>query len=212
MFLILLGAPGVGKGTVAVKLSAAKNLPHISTGDIFRENIRNKTELGKQVTAILDKGELVPDELTIKIIAARLQENDVTSVSGAILDGFPRTVAQAQALDRIIEVRTSILLSLDNQSIIERLSGRRVHPGSGRVYHVKFNPPKSPGKDDETNEDLVQRPDDQEEAIRNRLQVYASQTEPLIAYYRTSDRLTEIDASPAPDMLFEKLLSIVNSL
>ena len=212
MFLILLGAPGVGKGTVAVKLSAATNLPHISTGDIFRENIRNKTELGKQVTAILDKGELVPDELTIKIIAARLQENDVTSVSGAILDGFPRTVAQAQALDRIIEVRTSILLSLDNQSIIERLSGRRVHPGSGRVYHVKFNPPKSPGKDDETNEDLVQRPDDQEEAIRNRLQVYASQTEPLVAYYRNSDRLTEIDASPAPDMLFEKLLSIVNSL
>ena len=211
MFLVFLGAPGVGKGTVAAKLSAERGIPHISTGDIFRSHIRNKTELGKRVTAILDKGELVPDKLTIELISSRLKESDIAE-HGGILDGFPRTVEQATALDGLISLKWAILFTLDNATIIERLSGRRIHPASGRVYHIKFNPPQAAGKDDITGEDLIQRPDDQEEAIRQRLAVYDEQTAPLVTFYRSGNRLREIDATPAPDIVFERVTALIDRL
>jgi len=170
MRLIFLGPPGAGKGTMAVRVAEAASIPHISTGDIFRYNIKNQTELGKQVKAILDSGELVPDQLTIELVRDRLAQDDAKS--GFILDGFPRTVPQADALAEMAPVDKVINFTLSDEEVVKRLSGRRVHPGSGRTYHILFSPPKVEGKDDETGEALVQREDDQEEPIKNRLRVY----------------------------------------
>jgi adenylate kinase len=210
MKLIFLGPPGAGKGTMAVRLADHLGIPHISTGDIFRYNIKNETDLGKQVKAILDSGELVPDELTIDLVKDRLQHDDTKK--GFILDGFPRTIPQAEALSEFTELDAAINFSLSDEEIIKRLSGRRVHPGSGRTYHVIFNPPKVEGKDDVTGEDLVIRPDDEVDAIRNRLQVYKRQTQPLIEFYEKRDLLTTIDASPKPDEVFQELTSVIDKL
>ncbi|MFP4432616.1 MAG: adenylate kinase [Spirochaetaceae bacterium] len=208
MNLVFLGPPGAGKGTMASRLAEEKGIPHISTGDIFRANINNQTELGKKVKSILDSGELVPDELTIELVKDRLAQDDTKE--GFILDGFPRTIPQAEALDEFATIEKAILFSLNDEEIVKRLSGRRVHKPSGRTYHVEFNPPKVAGKDDVTGEELIQRDDDKEAAIKNRLSVYRDQTAPLIDYYEKKGKLVEIDARPSPDEVFSTLSETVS--
>jgi adenylate kinase len=188
---------------MAVRLAEAAGIPHISTGDIFRFNIKNGTELGKKVKAILDSGELVPDTLTIELVEDRLGKDDARK--GFILDGFPRTIPQADALGKMASLDQVINFELNDEEVVRRLSGRRVHPGSGRTYHVLFSPPKTEGVDDVTGEPLVQREDDKEESIKNRLRVYREQTEPLIAYYRKTGLLVDLDSQPKPDEVFAAL-------
>jgi len=210
MNLIFLGPPGAGKGTIAVRTREYFQIPHISTGDLFRGHIQNKTDIGKQVQSILASGELVPDQLTIEIVRQRLSEDDTGS--GYILDGFPRTIAQAKALEDFTTIQGVLNFELASESIIKRLSGRRIAKESGRVYHIDYNPPKTAGICDETGEALIQRPDDQPEAIQNRLRVYEKQTAPLIDYYRTRDLLLTVDAEPAPEQVFEQVKKILTSL
>ncbi|TVR35905.1 MAG: adenylate kinase [Spirochaetaceae bacterium] len=208
MNLVFLGPPGAGKGTMATRVSEHFKIPHISTGDIFRANIKGQTELGKKVKAILDAGDLVPDELTVELVKDRLSKDD--AAAGFILDGFPRTIPQADALAGFSTVDQALNFVLPDEEVIKRLSGRRVHPGSGRTYHVLFSPPRTEGKDDVTGEDLVIRPDDQEDAIRNRLEVYKKQTQPLIAYYSERGLLVDVDSAPAPDEVFAQVLKILS--
>lgn len=203
MKLIFLGPPGAGKGTIAAIAKAHYGIPHISTGDLFREAIANKTDLGLKVKAILDSGELVPDEITVEMVRRRLQEGDVQK--GFILDGFPRTTGQAESLQEITSMDRVINFVLPEEAVIKRLSGRRIAKQSGRVYHIIFNPPKTEGICDESGEELIQRPDDRPEAIKKRLEVYRAQTEPLIAYYRNKELLTDIDASPSPEEVAKSL-------
>ena len=203
MNLIFLGPPGAGKGTMAPRLARDRGIPHISTGDIFRENINNGTELGKKVKSILDSGDLVPDELTVELVKDRLNQGDVSG--GFILDGFPRTIPQAEALEDFATIEAVVLFTLPDEEIVKRLSGRRVHKPSGRTYHILFNPPKVPGKDDVTGEELIQRDDDTEDSIRNRLDVYRKQTQPLVDFYRKKNLLKEVDASPEPDEVYREL-------
>ena len=207
MNLIFLGPPGAGKGTIASIVKEAFSVPHISTGDLFRANIKNETELGKQVKEILASGNLVPDEITIKMVENRLKEDDAKS--GYILDGFPRTVAQADALKGMSNVDYVINFVLDRETILKRLSGRRVCKSTGRTYHILYNPPKVEGIDDETGEPLIQRDDDKEEAILNRLEVYERSTTPLIDYYKAENLLVDLDASKSPEEIFEDLKKIV---
>jgi adenylate kinase len=190
---------------MATRLAEERGIPHISTGDIFRENINNETDLGKKVKAILDSGELVPDELTIELVKDRLDQDDAKN--GFILDGFPRTIPQAEALEGFARIDKVIRFVLGDEEIIKRLSGRRVHKPSGRTYHVVFNPPKTSGRDDITGEELIQRPDDREESIKNRLEVYRRQTEPLVEFYQDKGLLVDIDAGPEPDDVFSSLLN-----
>lgn len=182
MRLILLGAPGAGKGTQAAHLTEKFGIPQISTGDMLRAAVKAGTPLGLEARKFMDAGALVPDEVIIGLVKERIKQPD--AAKGFLFDGFPRTIPQADAmkaagvkLDYVVEVH------VDDSEIIRRLSGRRVHVGSGRTYHVVFNPPKVPGKDDATGEDLIQREDDKEATIRKRLEVYHSQTEPLVDYY-----------------------------
>ncbi len=207
MNLIFLGPPGAGKGTIAAKAKDVFNIPHISTGDLFRANIKNETELGKQVKEILAAGNLVPDEITIKMVENRLAEDDAKN--GYILDGFPRTIAQADALAKMSNVDYVVNFCIDRDVILKRLSGRRVCKSTGRTYHILYNPPKVEGIDDETGEPLIQRDDDKEEAILNRLEVYEKSTAPLIDYYREKDLLVDIDVSGAPDEIMENLKKIL---
>lgn len=207
MNLIFLGPPGAGKGTIAAKAKDVFNIPHISTGDLFRANIKNETELGKQVKEILAAGNLVPDEITIKMVENRLAEDDAKN--GYILDGFPRTIAQADALAKMSNVDYVVNFCIDKDVILKRLSGRRVCKSTGRTYHILYNPPKVEGIDDETGEPLIQRDDDKEEAILNRLEVYEKSTAPLIDYYREKGLLVDIDVSGAPDEIMENLKKIL---
>ena len=207
MKLLFLGPPGAGKGTIATRLSSHSNIPHISTGDIIRAAIRNETELGKQVRTIVDSGGLVPDGLTINLVRERLAQADARE--GFILDGFPRTIVQAEALKSITNIEHVINFTLGRDEIIKRLSGRRIHKPSGRTYHVLFNPPKVAGKDDKTGEDLITRPDDHEESITRRLEVYHKQTAPLIGYYKQEGILSSIDSKPAPKIVFASLLDML---
>jgi adenylate kinase len=203
MNLIFLGPPGAGKGTMAARFAEDEKIPHISTGDIFRAAVRDETELGKKVKAIMEAGELVPDELTIALVQERLGQGDV--VDGYVLDGFPRTIPQAEALDQFATIDKAIRFELGNEELVKRLSGRRVHKPSGRTYHVLFNPPKVQGKDDVTGEPLIQRPDDQEDSIRVRLAEYADKTAPLISYYEQQSKVVTVDASPSPDEVYASL-------
>ncbi len=182
MRLILLGGPGAGKGTQATFIKEKFNIPQISTGDMLRAHVKAGTELGKAAKVIMDSGKLVSDEIMIGMVKERIKEADCAN--GFLFDGFPRTIPQADAL-RLAGVNIDFVLevAVDDGVIVERISGRRSHPASGRTYHVKFNPPKVAGKDDATGEDLVQRDDDKEETIKKRLAVYHEQTEPLVVYY-----------------------------
>ena len=209
MNLVFLGPPGAGKGTIAAKAKDALNIVHISTGDLFRSNIKNETELGKVVKEILAKGDLVPDEVTVNMVKARLEEDDLKEKAGYILDGFPRTVAQADALETFSKLDAVINFVLSEEEILKRLSGRRVCKSTGRTYHIIYNPPKVEGRDDETGEELIQRDDDKEEAILNRLQVYQKRTAPLIEYYRQKGLLVDIDASKSPDEVLQSLLKVL---
>ncbi|MBQ7508134.1 MAG: adenylate kinase [Spirochaetales bacterium] len=203
MRMVFLGPPGAGKGTIAALAREFYGIPHISTGDLFRSNIKNGTALGLRVKSILASGGLVPDSITIEMVRNRLAEPDCKK--GFILDGFPRTIPQADALSEMTGLDAVIDFRIPREEVIKRLSGRRMCPSTGRIYHVVFNPPKVEGKDDETGEDLVQRPDDREEAIMHRLEVYTEQTEPLIAYYASKGLIREVDASVKPAEVFDLL-------
>jgi adenylate kinase len=183
MRLILLGAPGAGKGTQAKFICDEFNIPQISTGDMLRAAVKAQTELGLQAKKVMDAGGLVSDDIIIGLVKDRISEQDCAN--GFLFDGFPRTIPQAQAMvDAGVSLDHVVEIAVDDEEIVARLSGRRVHPGSGRVYHVLFNKPKVEGVDDETGEPLVQRDDDTEETVRKRLEVYAEQTSPLINFYR----------------------------
>ena len=183
MKIILLGAPGAGKGTQAQFIREKFGIPQISTGDMLRAAVKAGTPLGVEAKKVMDAGGLVSDEIIIGLVTDRLQQDDCRD--GYLFDGFPRTLPQAEAM-KVAGVALDYVLEIDvaDEEIIERMSGRRVHPGSGRTYHLRFNPPKLAGKDDVTGEDLIQRDDDQEETVRKRLQIYHSQTKPLLEYYR----------------------------
>lgn len=184
MRVMLLGCPGAGKGTQAKLIKDKYHLAQISTGDMLRAAINAETPLGKQVQQIMDEGRLVSDDIMIQLVKERIQEPDCKN--GFLLDGFPRTIPQAEALsNNHIHLDYIIQIEVPDDNLIKRLCGRRLHPGSGRVYHVLFNPPKVEGMDDETGEPLMQRVDDHEDTIRHRLSVYHKQTEPLINYYLT---------------------------
>lgn len=183
MRLILLGAPGAGKGTQAQFICEHFGIPQISTGDMLRAAVKAGSELGQQVKAVMDSGGLVSDELIIGLIKDRITQPDCAN--GFLFDGFPRTIPQAQALvDANIVLDHVLEIAVDDEEIVSRMAGRRVHPGSGRVYHVEHNPPKVAGKDDVTGEDLIQREDDQEDTVRKRLGLYHSQTKPLVDFYQ----------------------------
>ena len=182
MRLILLGAPGAGKGTQANFIKEKFNIPQISTGDMLRAAIKAGTELGLAAKKVMDAGQLVSDDIIIGLVKERLKEADCAN--GYLFDGFPRTIAQADAMkDSGVNIDYVLEIDVPDEMIVERMSGRRSHPGSGRVYHVKFNPPKAEGVDDVTGEPLVQRPDDNEETVRKRIETYHTQTKPLVNYY-----------------------------
>lgn len=183
MRIILLGAPGAGKGTQASYICDRYGVPQISTGDMLRAAVSAGTELGQKAKQVMDKGDLVSDDIIIGLVKERIQEDDCEN--GFLFDGFPRTIAQADALREAgVDIDAVVEIEVRDEDIIHRMSGRRSHPGSGRVYHVEFNPPEVAGQDDETGEPLVQREDDKEEVVRQRLDTYHEQTEPLIGYYR----------------------------
>ncbi len=183
MRLILLGGPGAGKGTQAAFVTEHFSIPQISTGDMLRAAVKAGSALGREAKAVMDAGELVSDQLILGLVKERIAAPDCAE--GFLFDGFPRTIAQAEALkEQGIGVDYVVEIAVDDDEIIRRMSGRRVHLASGRTYHIVFNPPKIPGKDDPTGEDLVQRDDDREAVVKNRLSVYHEQTEPLIAYFR----------------------------
>ena len=182
MRIILLGMPGAGKGTQAQFLMDKYRIPQISTGDMLRGAIKAGTPLGKEAKGYMDKGELVPDRVVIELVKQRVKESDCAA--GFIVDGFPRTIPQAEALrDAGVNIDYVVEIAVGDEEILRRMSGRRVHLASGRTYHVTFNPPRVPGKDDMTGEDLVQRADDNEETVKRRITNYHSQTQPLIAFY-----------------------------
>ena len=194
MKLILLGAPGAGKGTQAQYLTEKYGIPQISTGDMLRAAVKLGTELGQTAKKVMDQGGLVSDELVVNLVKERITHNDCTK--GFLFDGFPRTIPQAQALkDAGISIDGVVEIDVADEEIIKRMSGRRVHPGSGRTYHLVFNAPKQTGKDDVTGEDLVQRADDQEDTVRQRLSIYHQQTAPLIDFYKS---LIASDGPAAP--------------
>ncbi|WP_257283416.1 adenylate kinase [Endozoicomonas sp. SESOKO1] len=183
MRIILLGAPGAGKGTQAQFIMEAYGIPQISTGDMLRSAIKNGTELGKKVKAVMDSGALVSDDIIIALVKERIAESDCAN--GFLFDGFPRTIPQSEALrDAGVAIDHVVEIAVEDEEIVKRMSGRRVHPESGRTYHVVFNPPKQEGKDDVTGEALVQRADDEEETVRKRLGVYHDQTAPLVEFYQ----------------------------
>jgi adenylate kinase len=194
MRLMLLGGPGAGKGTQAHYICERYQIPQISTGDMLRAAVKAGTPLGQQAKAVMDSGALVSDDIILALVKERIQAPDCQR--GFLFDGFPRTLVQADAIkDAGIKLDHVIELAVDDDIIIERMTGRRVHPNSGRVYHIKFNPPTQAGKDDVTGEPLIQRDDDTEETVRKRLTVYHDQTEPLIHYYQS---WSQTDDSAAP--------------
>ncbi|MCG7373691.1 adenylate kinase [Pseudomonas luteola] len=192
MRVILLGAPGAGKGTQARFITEKFGIPQISTGDMLRAAVKAGTPLGQQVKGVMDSGGLVSDEIIIALISERILEADCSN--GFLFDGFPRTIPQAEALKNAgVTIDHVLEIAVDDEEIVKRMSGRRVHPASGRVYHTLYNPPKVEGKDDATGEDLVQREDDKEETVRKRLDLYHSQTKPLVDFYQ---KLADAEGTP----------------
>jgi adenylate kinase len=201
-FVVLLGPPGAGKGTQAKLIAGKLKLPHISSGDIFRENLKNKTELGELAGGYINRGELVPDDVTIAMIRDRLSRPDCEK--GALLDGFPRTAAQAESLDEmLLDLSGSVIavpyIKVAEEILINRLAGRWTCPVCGRVYHEKFNIPKKTGRCDYDNAELYQRDDDKSETVTQRIRVYLKQTKPLIDYYQSKNVLLEVDGSQSID-------------
>lgn len=215
MRIILLGAPGAGKGTQAKKLSIRYGIPHISTGDIFRENIKNGTELGMKARSYMDKGLLVPDELVLELIMDRLAEDDCKK--GYILDGFPRTIPQAEALDFALskagtEIDLAIEVYASDMEIINRMSGRRACPVCGATYHIVNIPPKKEGICDNCGSELILREDDKRETVEKRLEVYHAQTRPLIQYYKNKGILKTVDGVKDADETFKNIEEIISSI
>lgn len=212
-YIILLGPPASGKGTQAARLREALGLPHVASGDLFREHLKNETELGRKAKGYMDRGELVPDDVTIGMVMERLSQPDCAG--GALLDGFPRTIAQAEALDRALAqqgqpVSVVLYITVPDEILVERVSGRRLCPICGEAYHVRFNPPQQPGICDNDGGELYQREDDKPETVRKRLKVYWEQTSPLIDYYRSRGLLVEIDGDQPIDDVTADLLAAVS--
>lgn len=212
MRVILLGGPGAGKGTQADFICAEFSIPKISTGDMLRAAVKAGTELGMQAKAVMDAGGLVSDDLILGLIRQRITEPDCAR--GFLFDGFPRTIPQAEGLDAIgVGIDRVVEISVDDEEIVKRMSGRRVHPASGRTYHTIFNPPRVAGVDDVTGEALVQRDDDKEETVRNRLRVYHEQTEPLIDFYAekaaktAATKFARIDGIGSVEAIRERMLA-----
>jgi adenylate kinase len=215
VYLVLLGPPGAGKGTQAQIISQKMGLPHISSGDIFREHLVSQTELGKFAKDYIDRGELVPDDVTISMIRDRISRKDC--VAGALLDGFPRTPAQAEALSSMLvdfnwRVNAVPYINVPEKVLIERLTGRWTCRAQGHVFHEKFNPPKRSGFCDHDDSELYQRNDDKVETVVNRIQVYFQQTMPLISYYRQKDLLIEIDGAQPIEKVTVDLLAALSSI
>ena len=214
MKIVLLGPPGAGKGTQAKSISNRYSIPHISTGDIFRKNISEETPLGIQAKQYIDNGQLVPDEVTINMVKDRLTWEDCKN--GYLLDGFPRTVAQAEALEAFLNSRdekidTALLIDVPMEFILERMTGRRICGSCGASYHVKFNPTKGEGICDVCGSEVVQRKDDREDTVRERLDVYERQTQPLIDFYKEKNLLSTVDGTKAINEVFESICNILGS-
>lgn len=212
-YIVLLGPPGAGKGTQAQNIAKVLDLPHISSGDIFRENIKNQTELGKKADGYLQRGELVPDRVTIEIIRKRLSQADCKQ--GALLDGFPRTPPQAEAFTKILKdfqgkVNAVPYIKVPEDVLVSRLAGRRTCRGCGHIYHVKFKPPQKKGICDIDGSELYQRDDDKEETVKNRIRVYLDLTMPLIEYYRDKELLLEVDGTKSIREVTEELLKTIS--
>lgn len=214
MKIIMLGAPGAGKGTQAKKIADKYGIPHISTGDIFRANIKNGTELGKKAKAYMDQGLLVPDDLTLELIMDRFREPDCAA--GYVLDGFPRTIPQAEALTRALEangdnIDYAVNVEVPDENIISRMSGRRACLACGATYHIVHIPTKAEGICDRCGEKLVLRDDDKPETVQKRLDVYHSQTQPLIEYYTDQGKLAEVDGTAPMEDVFEAIVRILGA-
>jgi adenylate kinase len=212
MKIVMLGAPGAGKGTQAKKIAESYGVPHISTGDIFRANIKNDTELGRKAKVYMDKGELVPDELVVDLIMDRFAEPDCSN--GYVLDGYPRTIPQAEALDNALKANGESLdfavnVDVPDEEIINRMSGRRACLKCGSTYHIIFNPPSKEGVCDKCGDVLVQREDDKEETVKNRLDIYHEQTEPLEKYYAEAGLLHNVDGTRSMDEVFESIKTVI---
>lgn len=214
MKIIMLGAPGAGKGTQAKMIAEKYSIPHISTGDIFRANIKNGTELGKKAKSYMDKGQLVPDELTLDLIMDRFKEDDCKN--GYVLDGFPRTIPQAEALDKALEtagekVDFAIDVDVPDENIVKRMGGRRACVNCGATYHIVYSPTKIEGKCDKCGEDLIVRDDDKPETVLSRLDVYHTQTQPLIDYYNNQGILRTVDGTVDMKDVFNAIVDILGA-
>ena len=212
MKIIMLGAPGAGKGTQAKKIAEKYQIPHISTGDIFRANIKGGTELGMKAKTFMDQGMLVPDEITIGMLMDRIGQEDC--VNGYVLDGFPRTIPQAESLTKALaergeKVDYAINVDVPDENIINRMSGRRACLGCGATYHITFNPPVKEGICDTCGQELVLRDDDKPETVKKRLDVYNQQTQPLIDYYKNAEVLAEVDGTQPMDAVFQGIVEIL---
>lgn len=212
MKIIMLGAPGAGKGTQAKKIADKYQIPHISTGDIFRANIKNGTELGKKAKTYMDQGLLVPDELVVDLVVDRVQQSDCAN--GYVLDGFPRTIPQAESLDAALaklgdKVDFAINVEVPDENIINRMGGRRACVGCGATYHVAYNPPKKEGFCDIDGDKLILRDDDKPETVKKRLDVYHDQTQPLIEYYSSKQILKEVDGTVDMEDVFTAIVQIL---
>ena len=209
MKILLIGPPGGGKGTQAKKISAKYNIPQISTGDMLRDHVKKLSPLGIKAKEFMNSGELVPDNLILEMMKKKLSDNECQN--GYILDGFPRTLPQAEGLDKILDQINSklnkvIIIEVNDNTIIDRMSGRRVHKNSGRIYHIKFNPPKNEGLDDITNEPLSIREDDKKETVKNRLEIYHDITKPLINYYNKKNILFKVNGEDEIDNVFSNII------
>ena len=209
MKIVMLGAPGAGKGTQAVNIAKEFGIPHISTGDIFRANIKNQTELGMKAKSYMDKGALVPDDITIGMLLDRIVDNDCKN--GFVLDGFPRTIPQSESLKAALSLQDAridhaIDIEVPDEVITKRMGGRRSCPKCGGTYHIAFNPPKQEGICDNCGTELVQRADDKPETVLERLKTYHDQTQPLIDFYRNEGVLTEVDGTKKPDEVLADIL------
>ena len=214
MKIIMLGAPGAGKGTQAKMIAEKFGIPHISTGDIFRANIKNGTDLGKKAKEYMDKGQLVPDELTVEILLDRVANDDCKN--GYVLDGFPRTIPQADVLDKELtklgdKVDFAINVDVPDENIVRRMSGRRACLKCGATYHIEHIPPKKEGICDKCGSELVQREDDKPETVQNRLSVYHEQTQPLIDYYDKKNILKTVDGTKDMQEVFNEIVNILNA-